>query len=171
VSEWIGWVGRLRQMVYSRMEELSFRTGFAAVAGVLAVAATAILLTLTQGGHHAEPPRAQASLPPSSFVAAPAIVPFSTPATHRARRPEGGPDVRYAPEPTKAPIARPHRAPSPGQPTPRPSFPAPTYRPNPDPGATFSWPWPTPGSGFNGPGSGLPSAGPYARPPALPGST
>src|SRR5579862_7037941 len=71
VSEWIGWVSRVRRMLYSRMEELSFRTGAATVAGVMAVAATAILLTLTQGGHHAAPPRAQAGLASSSFVAAP----------------------------------------------------------------------------------------------------
>jgi hypothetical protein len=155
VSEWIGWVGRLRRMIYSRMEELSFRTGFAAVAGVLAVAATAILLTLTQGGHHAAPPRAQAGLASSSFVAAPTIVPYSPPATRHARRQEGGPDVRYVPEPTKAPIARPQPAPSRSRPTPRHTFGTPTYgRPSAAP--TFSWPWPTPGFGLNQPGPGPP---------------
>ncbi len=152
-------------MIYSRMEELSFRTGFAAVAGVLAVAATAILLTLTQGGHHAAPPRAQAGLASNSIVAAPAVVPVSAPATRHARRPEGGPDVRYVPDPTKAPIARPHPDPSPRRPMPRHTFQAPTYS-RPDPGSTFSWPWPTSGSGFNQPGSGPPSAGPLSRSPA-----
>ena len=165
MSEWIGWVGRLRRMIYSRMEELSFRTGFAAVAGVLAVAATAILLTLTQGGHHAAPPRAQAGLAPSSFVAAPVIVPSSPSATHHARRPEGGPDVRYVPEPTKAPIARPRPAPSPSQPTPRHTYQAPTYQ-RPTTAPTFSWPWPIPSAGFNQPGQGLPSAAPLSRSPA-----
>ncbi len=102
-------------MLYARMEELSFRTGAATVAGVLAVAATAILLTLTQGGHHAAPPRAQAGLAPSSFVAAPAIVPISPTAAHRThtRRREAAPDVRYAPEPAKTQTATPQPAPSP----------------------------------------------------------
>jgi hypothetical protein len=153
VSEWIGWVARLRRMLYARMEELSFRTGAATVAGVLAVAATAILLTLTQGGHHAAPPRAQAGLASSSFVAAPAIVPISPSATHHARRPEGGPDVRYVPEPTKTPIARPRPAPSPSRPLPMRTFwtkPRVTHgRPSPAPTSPWPWPTPSPSFGFN----------------------
>jgi hypothetical protein len=147
VSEWIGWVGRLRRMLYARMEELSFRTGAATVAGVLAVAATAILLTLTQGGHHAAPPRAQAGLAPSSFVAAPAIVPISPTAAHRTRtrRPEAAPEVRYAPEPAKTHTATPQPAPSPMRPT--PSYILRTHPPvthgTPNPAPTFPWTWPT----------------------------
>jgi hypothetical protein len=135
-------------MIYSRMEELSFRTGAATVAGVLAVAATAILLTLTQGGHHAAPPRAQAGLAPSSFVGAQPIVPFSPTATHHShtRRPTGGPEVRYAPEPAKTRTATPQPAPSPTWPMPKHTIrtdPAVTHG-TPNPAPTFPWLWPTP---------------------------
>ncbi len=153
MSEWIGWVGRLRRMLYARMEELSFRTGAATVAGVCAVAATAILLTLTQGGHHAGPPRAQAGLAPSSFVAAQPIVAFSPSATHRSRTrlPAGGPDVRYVPGPAKTPTAAPQPAPSPSYPSPRRTFwtRPPVTHGRPSPAPTFPWPWPTPSFPFN----------------------
>jgi hypothetical protein len=140
-------------MIYSRMEELSFRTGAATVAGVCAVAATAILLTLTQGVHHAGRPRAQAGLAPSSFVAAPAIVPLSPSAVHQShpRRSEAAPDVHYAPGPAKTPTARPQPAPSPSYPSPRHTFwtnPAVTHG-TPNPAPTFPWPWPTPSWPFN----------------------
>jgi hypothetical protein len=148
VSEWIGWVGRLRRMIYARMEQLSFRTGAATVAGVLAVAATAILLTLTQGGHHSGPPRAQAGLPPSSFVAAPEIAPFSPSAAHHShpRRSAAAPDVPYVPGPAKTPTATPQPSPSPTLPAPRHTFrtnPPVTHGPPSTPG--FPWPWPTTG--------------------------
>ena len=148
MSEWIGWVGRLRRLLYSRMEQLSFRTGAATVAGVLAVAGTAILLTLTQGGHHAGPPRAQAGLAPSSFVAAPAVVPISPPATHRShpRPSQAAPNLRYVSEPAKSPAVTPH--PSPSLMRPMPTY---TYRTNPpvthrtpNPAPSFPFPWPTP---------------------------
>jgi hypothetical protein len=152
VSEWIGLVGRLRRVLYGRMEEVSFRTGAATVAGVCAVAATAILLTLTQGGHHAGSPRAQAGLASSSIVAAPATVPLSPSASHRSRtrRPEGGPEVRYVPGPVKTPTARPQPAPSP-RPTPMRTFW--TNRPGkhgtPSPGPTLPMPFPSPSLPFN----------------------
>jgi len=146
VSEWIGWVGRLRRMIYARMEELSFRTGAATVAGVLAVAATAIVLTLTQGGRHAAPPRAEAGLASSSFVAAPEVVPLSPSAAHRShpRRPTAAPDVHYAPSPAKTPTATPQPSPSPSRPLPRHTVRTPpvTHGPPSTPG--FPWPWPTP---------------------------
>ena len=140
--------GPLRRMIYARMEELSFRTGAATVAGVLAVAATAIVLTLTQGGHHGAPPRAQAGLASSSFVAAPEIVPLSPSAGHRShpRRPTAAPDVHYVPGPGKTPTATPQPSPSPTLPVPRHTFRSPrpvTHGPPSTPG--FPWPWPTAG--------------------------
>jgi hypothetical protein len=147
VSEWIGWVSRVRRMLYSRMEELSFRTGAATVAGVMAVAATAILLTLTQGGHRAGPPRAQAGLAPSSFVAAPAVVPTAPSATHRShpRRSQAAPNISYVPAPAKSPTATPQPSPSPRRPTPRYTYwtnPPVTHR-TPNPAPSFPFPWPT----------------------------
>lgn len=134
-------------MLYSRMEELSFRTGAATVAGVLAVAGTAILLTLTQGGHHAGPSRAQAGLAPSSLAAAPAVVPSSPPATHRShrRQPQAAPNIRYVSEPAKSPTATPQPSPSRMRPTPTYSYrtnPPVTHR-TPNPGPSFPFPWPT----------------------------
>jgi hypothetical protein len=129
-------------MIYTRMEELSFRTGAATVAGVLAVAATAILLTLTQGGHHAAPPRAQAGLASSSFVAAPEAVPLSPSAAHQAhtRRPAAAPDVPYVPSPSKTPTVMPQPSPSPTPHPPRHGVRAPvTHGPPSSPG--FPWPW------------------------------
>jgi hypothetical protein len=121
VSEWIGWVGRLRRLLYASLEELSFRTGAAAVAGVLAVAATAILLTLTQGGHRAAPlPRIQAAAAPSTVALAPPTVALS-PATHPAHhgRAAAAPFASYAPAPPKKPTPTPQPSPSSTSPTPR----------------------------------------------------
>jgi hypothetical protein len=131
-------------MIYARMEELSFRTGAATVAGVLAVAATAVLLTLTQGGHHAAPPRAQAGLASSSFVAAPEDVPLSPSAAHRThtRRPAAAPNVPYVPSPAKTPTATPQPSPSPTPHPPRHGVrTSVTHGPPSSPG--FPWPWPS----------------------------
>jgi len=148
VSEWIGWVGRLRRTIYSRMEELSFRTGAATVAGVIAVAATAILLTLTQGGHHAAPLReAQAGAGPSSILSAPPDVAFSPSAHPSGRRAEAAPDVHYVPRPAKSPTADPQPSPSASLPSPRHTFRAtpPGMHSTPaPPGYPWPWPFPTP---------------------------
>jgi hypothetical protein len=130
-------------MIYARMEELSFRTGAATVAGVVAVAATAILLTLTQGAHHGAP-RAQAALPASSLVGAPvqAASPSAVRQSHHRR--SATPIVHYVPGPTKTPTARPQPAPSSPSP-PRPRHirtPPVTHGPPRTPG--YPWPWPTP---------------------------
>jgi hypothetical protein len=130
-------------MIYTRMEELSFRTGAATVAGVLAVAATAILLTLTQGGHHAAPPRAQAGFS-SSFVAAPEVGPLSPSAAHQThtRRPTAAPDMPYVPNPSKTPTVMPQPSPSSTPHPPRHGVRAPvTHGPPSSPG--FPWPWPS----------------------------
>jgi hypothetical protein len=138
-------------MIYARMEEMSFRTGSAAVAGVLAVAATAVLLTLTQGGHHAAAPRVQAGLAPSPLVAAPAIMPLSPSATHHAHthRPPAVSNVGYVP--AKTPTARPHAAPAPSSPLPMRTFwtRPPVLRGRPSPAPTIPRSWPTPSYPFN----------------------
>jgi hypothetical protein len=154
VSEWIGWVGRLRRAVYARMEELSFRTGAATVAGVFAVAATAIVLTLTQGGHHAAPPRAaQAGAVPSRFLAVSSIATPSPSARTSRHQPTAAPDVQYVPQPAKSPTATPQASPSPSRSAPLRTFwtPPRTHKPA-SPGPR--WPWPTPSTSFrfNGPG-------------------
>jgi hypothetical protein len=146
VSEWIGWVGRLRRLLYASLEELSFRTGAAAVAGVLAVAATAILLTLTQGGHRAAPlPRIQAAAAPSMVGLAPPTVALS-PATHRAHHGRAAaPFANYAPGPPKKPTATPQPSPSPTSPTPRnthPRYPPRSGSPT-APSTGAPWPFPT----------------------------
>jgi hypothetical protein len=160
VSEWIGWLGRLRRAVYARMEELSFRTGAATVAGVVAVAATAILLTLTQGGHHAAARAAQAGgAIPSRLLADPPIATFSPSARTGRHRASAAPDVHYVPQPTRTPTATPQASPSPSRPAPLRTF----WTPPPDrthtaPAAPsspgFHWPWPTPSPSWqwNGPG-------------------
>ena len=61
MSEGTGWAGRLRRVVNARMEEMSFRSGVAVFAGVLALTGGGIALTVTLGGGHpaaAAPPSA-----------------------------------------------------------------------------------------------------------------
>jgi hypothetical protein len=157
VSEWIGWAGRLRRAIYGRMEDLSFRTSAATVAGVFAVAATAILLTLTQGGHHAAPPRAAVSaVAPSRFLAAPPIAVVSTPAAHRSdpSRAAAAPDVHYVPERTKTPTATPQASPSASLPAWRTY---PTTPPQTHATPALPWSWPTPGYQWDEPGWPVPS--------------
>ena len=162
MSEWIGRVGRLRRTIYARMEQLSFRTGAATVAGVFAVAATAVLLTLIQGGHHAAPSRVQAGAAPSSFLEAPPFAAFSPSAPHPSTtsRAAAAPDVRYGPEPGKTPTATPQASPFAALPSPRRTFwmtPPGTRTTRPTPPG-FAWPWPTPSPSrqWNQPGRDLP---------------
>jgi hypothetical protein len=113
-------IDRLRRTIYARMEELSFRSGASAVAGVLAVAATAVVLTLTQGGHSANAPRAQEAGPsiaafPTSLWSTSAPSPARHPRTHSATT--GGPVTNFAPDSVQTPSAAPQ---APAQPTSRP---------------------------------------------------
>jgi hypothetical protein len=158
VSEWIGWVGRLRRTIYARMERLSFRTGAATFSGVIAVAVTAILLTLTQPGHHAAASREVRADAPISSQAVPPVIPFSLPATHRATH-KAAPFTDYGPAPAKRPKVAPQASPSPSWPTPRPQ---PTrYRARTNPpvvpspvGGGGPWPFPTPSEPFTYPQAG-----------------
>jgi hypothetical protein len=152
VSEWIGWVIRLMSTIRARMEEMSLRSGAATVAGVFAVAATAVLLTLIQGGHHAAVARTAQAGPAQNFsvpappVSAPRLPPATHPATHAALA--DAPDVRDAPEHAKTPTAAPQASPSPslGLPMRTPAgYPAGAGSPaTPQPGWSPSWSWPTP---------------------------
>ena len=138
MSEWIGWVSRLRRTIYARLEDLSFRTGAATVTGVLAVAATAIVLTITQGGHHAAPRSVFAGAVPSSLVVAPPMSGFAPSATRSARHSHAAaPFAGYVPQPSPTRTRTRQAAPSPSRPAPwHPSWAA----SSPGPG----WPYPSP---------------------------
>ena len=79
-------MGRLKSTIYARMEEMSFRSGAAASAGVLAAAGVAITLAVAFGGHSGAAPSASRpaavarSTPPPSAVlpAAPSAAPAAS---------------------------------------------------------------------------------------------
>jgi hypothetical protein len=140
VSEWFGRFGRLRRTVYARMEELSFRSGASAVAGVLAVAATAVVLTLTQSGHSASAQRVQEAGPsiaafPTSLWSTSAPSPDRHPRTHSATT--TGPAPNFAPESAQTPTATPQ---APAQPTSRRSIGPHRWRIGPLPTASLTLP-------------------------------
>ena len=154
MSEWIGWVSTLRSTIFARMEKMSLRSGGGTVAGVFAVGATAILLTLIQGGHHAAAARtAQAGAARSFSVFAPPdsagwLPPSTLPATHGALA--DAPDVRDAPEHARTPTAAPQASPSPSFGSPRhasPGYRSGTGSSAGQPGWAPGWSWPTPGTG------------------------
>ena len=157
VSEGTGWAARLRRVVNARMEEMSFRSGLAVFAAVLALTGTGIALTVTLGGGHraaAAPLTASRSVtpspvaPPSSASAAPSL-PASPSASQAA--PESAPAVANEdapqPETTKAPSPQASPASSSPWPTPRP-LPSRTLGPEQPPETTPpgwwppGWPWP-----------------------------
>jgi hypothetical protein len=125
VSEGTGWAAGLRRVMNTRMEEMSFRSGLAVFAAVLALTGIGVALTLTLGGGHpaAAAPRAASagaaprSAPPQSSAAAlpsPSASPTATQAS-----PESQPVADYTPEP----VTTTHAASAP------PSSPWPTPRP------------------------------------------
>ena len=61
-------MGRLKSAIYARMEEVSFRSGAAAVGGVLIAAGVAIMLAVVLGG-----PGGAVASAPASRAAAPAV--------------------------------------------------------------------------------------------------
>ena len=73
---------RLRRTIYARMEEMSFRSGAAVSAGVLAAAGAAITLAVALGGHSAAAPSpgavARSTPLPSPVLPAAAAAPSST---------------------------------------------------------------------------------------------
>jgi hypothetical protein len=93
---------------------------------------TAILLTLTQGGHRAaSPPRPEAAAATSSVVLAPPTITLSPVGRrpHHSRR-ANAPFADYQPAPPKKPTATPQASPSATLPTPRR-----THLRNPGPGS------------------------------------
>jgi len=123
-------LGGLKSTIYARMEEMSFRSGAAVVAGVLAAAGVAIGLAVALGGHSAAAtsaprPAVAGSTPPSS-LAPPAALPSATaratPVSSLA--PAGG----YQPSTPVTAVTTRHASASPaaGLPTPRHPRPTPT---------------------------------------------
>ena len=52
VSEGIGWAARLRRAINARLEEMSFRSGVAALTAVLAFTGAGIALAIALGSGH-----------------------------------------------------------------------------------------------------------------------
>jgi hypothetical protein len=92
-------LGRLKSTIYARMEDMSFRSGAAVSAGVLAAAGVAITLAVALGGHSgaapgASRPAAVAHSTPPPAAMLPAAAPSAAPAAslmpargHRAAAP------------------------------------------------------------------------------------
>jgi len=121
-------LGRLKSAIYARMEEISFRSGAAAGAGVLAVAGVAITLAVALGGHRA----AETSAPRSTAVARPPspVFPAALPsapasATPAASLTPAGGYQASAPV-TAATTPQASASPATSQPTPRHPRPTPT---------------------------------------------
>ena len=131
MSEGTGWAARLRRVMNARLEEMSFRSGVALFAAVLALTGTGIALTVTLGVSHGAvvtSPAASATAvpgstaPPSSAEAVPS--PSASPSVAPGSPAYGsGPAVADAPSPgTTTQAASPQASPA-------PSSPSPTYRP------------------------------------------
>ena len=145
-----GWANRLRRATNARMEEMSFRSGVAVLAAVLALVGMGVALTLALSGGH--PAAAVQRIVPASLIPAPAAFPSPVPAEPS---PSASPSVIHdAPESapaqaapqretttTQAPSPRPSPTTSSPWPTPRPF--RSTYPPNPDPSYPPPWwfPW------------------------------
>jgi hypothetical protein len=129
VIEGTGWAARLRRVMNARMEEMSFRSGVALFAAVLALTGTGIAFTVTLGASHgaAAPPASSATAvpgstaPPSSAEAVPS--PSASPSPDQSSPVYGsGPAVADASSPGATQAAS-------SQTSPAPSLPSPTYRP------------------------------------------
>ena len=71
-------LGRLKSAIYARMEEVSFRSGAAAVSGVLIAAGVAIMLAVVLGGSGGAAASAPASPAAAPAVTSPTPVPASS---------------------------------------------------------------------------------------------
>jgi hypothetical protein len=131
VSEGTGWAARLRRVMNARMEEMSFRSGVALFAAVLALTGTGIAFTVTLGVSHgaaAAPPASSATAAQNST--APASSAAAEPSPSASPSPDQGSPV-YGSGPAVADASSPGtttQAASP-QSSPAPSSPSPTYRP------------------------------------------
>jgi hypothetical protein len=128
VSEGTGWAARLRRVIDARMEEMSFRSGVAILAAVLAFTGAGIALTVTLGGSH----QAAGASPAPSVTAAPgSTAPPSS--AEAAASPSASPSVAPG-SPANGSVPAVADAPSPGtthaaSASPAASSPWPTYRP------------------------------------------
>lgn len=85
--------GGLRNAIYARMEEISFRSGAVAAGGAMVVGGLAIAFVMLPGGHHAAATRATAAAPRpamSVFSSAAPAAPSPSP------RPPASPDTPVA---------------------------------------------------------------------------
>ena len=132
VSEGTGWAARLRRLLNTRLEEMSFRSGLAVVAAVFALTATGITLTLTVGGGHgaiaAPPATSSSSAPNAASGQSSAAAEPSPSASSTATRIEPGsqPVADYTTQPGASPTKAAPSAPSSAPPS---ASPWPTYRP------------------------------------------
>jgi hypothetical protein len=86
-------MGRVKNAIYARMEEMRFRSGAALAAGVLAAAVVAIVLAVTLSGHSVAATGAQGP----GTAASPAPSPTRSPAASSSRRPASSPAASLAP--------------------------------------------------------------------------
>jgi hypothetical protein len=61
VTDGSGWAGKVKLLLYARLEELSFRSAVASAAGVLAITGLGVSLTVTSGGGHQDVARPNGS--------------------------------------------------------------------------------------------------------------
>lgn len=146
--------GRLRSMIYGRLEEMSFRSGAAICAGVLVVAGMAIALSVTLAGQRPAPARAAASSAalPSVLPSSPAAAfsPSARPSARHARPDSGsGPAADYLPEHQVTPAGGAQASPAPWpklRPWRRPPTPG-RFPASLPPGWIIPWPWVSPPPG------------------------
>ena len=139
----------LRDAIYARLEETSFRSGAVVGAGALAVAGVIATVTLTLGGHPAEAAASAraGSVPNAAVTHAPRPDPTSAAASPSAAAPGAA-----KPAPAKQAAAGDRIAPAPAHvPAPSPSAlirprtappPWPVMWPIAPPGRPGGWPWP-----------------------------
>ena len=133
MSEGTGWAARLRRVLNTRLEEMSFRSGLAVVAAVFALTAAGITVTLTVGGGGhgaiAAPPATSASSAPSSASAQSSAAAESSPSarsTASQTSPGSQPVADFSPQPSASPA---QASPSASSSAPPSASPWPTYHP------------------------------------------
>jgi hypothetical protein len=128
VSEGTGWAARLRRVMNARMEEMSFRSGVALFAAVLALIGTGIAFTVTLGASHgaAAPPASPATAVPGST--APPSSAEAVPSPSARPSPDQSSPV-YGSGPAVADASSPGATTQAASPQTSPASPSPTYRP------------------------------------------
>lgn len=157
----IGRASRLRNLLYARLEETSFRSGVAVSAAVLVAVAVLITLAVTLGGYRAAPLRSagagQALSPAVRSAPASASPPAGSvrPASHPARKvvPPGADDgTRWAATPAASGQASPVPSPARLAIAAEPAWPQTSWPPAARlPAWMLPWPWDQWRSGQHGP--------------------